>query len=377
MTIYEEAPVRTDTFAVAATPLTTTLNWTAVQVIVDNPTTWWLYLPAARRYIRPGLMGAVVPFPGSTEVSAQWQAPIGYSQPTPIAGQEATLIWLSAGVEASPHPGVAAVVSQQQSVQASVIAPAAGSNTVHVPIPSGTLAIGFGVRSEAIPSEPGHFYQLPQLVSIIGDQTDIEYFATTVISAATAVLARPFDPSDTTVQVSLTAAAGDQSKIDVLAWPIAISVAITQNPGDNPIAVVASNPGNGQPLTIDTGLDGTEAMLGVSMNLANPAPWQRGSKILRIAASIAAGATAGLLAANANVTLYLFTLSLGVDAPAAGPVVLQDTNGNNLHDFETTASIPNPFVGGGTNLTKGLGIQLHNFGAGTLAVRGSLVYTPA
>lgn len=376
MTIYEQPPVRTDTFAVAATPLTTTLNWTAVQVIVDNPTTWWLYLPAARRYIRPGLMGAVVPFPGSTEVSAQWQAPIGYAQPAPIAGQEATLIWLSAGVEASPHPGVAPVTSQQQNVQASVIAPAGGSNTVHVPIPNGTLAIGFAVRSEAIPGEPGHFYETPQLVGIIGDQTDIEYLVTTSATNTT-VLAVPFDSSDTTVQVNLTAAAGEQSKVDVLAWPIAISVAIRQNPGDNPIAVVASNPTNGQPLNIDTGLDGTEQLLGVSQFLATPAPWQRGSKILRIAASIAAGTTAGLLAANANVTLYLFTLSLGVDAPAAGPVVLQDTNGNNLHDFETTASVPNPFVGGGTNLTKGLGIQLHNFGAGALAVRGSLVYTPA
>lgn len=375
MTIYEQPPVRTDTLAVAATPLTTTLNWTAVQVIVDNPTTWWLYLPAARRYIRPGLMGAVVPFPGSTEVSAQWQAPIGYSQPTPIAGQEATLIWLSAGVEASPHPGVAAVVSQQQSVQASVIAPAGGNNTVHVPIPSGTLSIGFAVRSEAIPGEPGHFYETPQAVSIFGDQTDIEYFSTT-LATDTSVLAVPFDPSDMTVEVILAAAAGDQSKIDVLAWPIAVSVAVRQNPGDNPIGVTLIVPSTDISYSIDNPAVG-ENSLGVSLFQATPAPWQRGSTILRFAASIAAGATAPLLAANANVTLYLFTMSLGVDAPAAGPVVLQDTNGTNLHDFETTASIPNPFFGGGTNLAKGLGIQLHNFGAGILAVRGSMPYTPA
>lgn len=375
MTIYEHPPVRTDTFAVAAAPLMTTLSWSAVQVIVDNPTTWWLYLPAARRYIRPGLMGAVVPFPGSTEVSAQWQAPIGYTQPTPVAGQEATLVWLSGGIEASPHPGVAAVVSQQQSVQASVIAPAGGTNRVDVPIPVGTLTIGFAVRSEAIPGEPGHFYDTPQAVGIFGDQTDIEYFSTTVLGAATAVEAVPFDPSDTTVQVILTAAAGEQSKIDVLAWPIALSVAVRQNAGDSPISVLVFDPSTDQAVTIDTGLDGTEAMLGVSQFLANPAPWQAAKSSVRIQSALAANGTVTPVAAVAGQTIYVHSISVVFDAAVAtnNLDVLDGAGGTAVGTISCSVQAPPAQDWKGRPLTKGNALQLKASAA--LAVRGTLTYT--
>lgn len=105
--IYTSAPTQTDVYPVGAQPLQETVNWQAVQVIVDNPTNQWLYLPAAKRYIAPGVMGAIVPFSGSTAVQAQWQAPAGYTQPGTIAGQQATLVWLSPSITAAPDSGVA------------------------------------------------------------------------------------------------------------------------------------------------------------------------------------------------------------------------------------------------------------------------------
>lgn len=143
MTIYEHPPASTDTIAVAGPPIDKQLKWTAVQAMVDNPTTWWLYLPSARRFIAPGIMGAVVPLPGSTGVRAQWQAPVGYTQPTPTAGQQATIVWLSPGIEASPHPGIATVVPSPQTTMLSN--PATGSTNGNFVVPAGTQSLSASV----------------------------------------------------------------------------------------------------------------------------------------------------------------------------------------------------------------------------------------
>jgi hypothetical protein len=372
VSIYTSPPARTDTFAVGAAPLVKALSWTVVQVIVDNPTTWWLYLPTAQRFIHPGVMGAVVPLPGSTQVQVQWQAPVGYSLPPPIAGQQATLVWLSEGVEAAPHPGIATVTSQQQTVLQSVIAPAGGGNTVHIPVPAGTLAIGFAVRSEAIPGEPGHFYETPGLVSIIGDQTDIEYFATTA-ATDTSVLAVPFDSSDATVAVDVVAAAGEQSKIDVLAWPVPISVAVRQNPGDPALGVTLFVEGTNSSYSNDTGLGGTAELLGVSLFEATPAPWQSAASSVRIQSSLGAGGSVTPVAGVAGKTIYVHTISVVFDAAVAA---------NNLDVLDgatvvgtISMAVANPGAQDwkGRPLTAGNGIVLKASAAA--AVRGTLVYT--
>ena len=309
------------TLSPGGSPLLQTLGFSPASVICDNYTPDYLALPDVGKTIPPWTYGAVVALPpGLTRASATLSATTPAIPGPPVPLVQATLTWTDAQLPPDPGHLLQQVTTQQQNVLASVIAPAAGSNQVSVPVPAGTLSIGFAVRSEAIPSEPaGHFYETPQLVSIQGNQTDIEYLTTTSATATT-VLAVPFDSSDTSVTVDLTANASDQSKIDVLAWPIAVSVAITQNPGALPIGVFLAD-GSGNPLgPLDTGLGGADAITPVSMFESTPAPWQAPNLApIRIARTwpTTQATAVELIAAVAGERIYVFGIPITWDATAA------------------------------------------------------------
>jgi len=357
-------------------PLGQSLGFEAATVIVDNYTSSYVVLVDAGKTIPPWYQGATIPLPvGIRQANAKLVATTPAIPGPPVPTTQATLIWTDVALPADPGHPLQQVTAQQQTVVGTVTAGAGATVNADFPVPAGSLAIGFAVRSQADPTNPGHFFDTPQLVTIFGDQTGLEYFGTGA-ATNTSVLSAPFDTSDTTVAVSVKGNAANRSQVDFLAWPILPAVSVRSNPGDLPISAVITDP-SGNFLDIDNPGVG-EFELGVSMFRATAAPWQRPTSLFRIGASIAAGGDLTLVAANANVTLYLFDLSLGLDAViAGGPVVLQDDGGTNLHDFEGATLVPNPFRGRGFNLAKGKGVKLHNFAGGAAAVRGSLLYTPA
>jgi len=107
LSIYTAPPVYAADVAAGVDLAPVELGFTTSQVIVDNPTGQWLYIVPAGRYVPPGVFGAILPFGGCTQVSAQWSAPPGVSQPTAVPGQVANLVWLSAAIDAAPSPGLA------------------------------------------------------------------------------------------------------------------------------------------------------------------------------------------------------------------------------------------------------------------------------
>ena len=81
------------------------LGFNARCLIVDNNTGQWLYDAASRRYIPPGIFGAVLPFPSGSQVGTlTWTAPPGRAQPTGFAGSQAVIIYTEDML--APSPGV-------------------------------------------------------------------------------------------------------------------------------------------------------------------------------------------------------------------------------------------------------------------------------
>jgi hypothetical protein len=345
--IYAAPPVRTDQLAVGAAPLATDLSWTAVQVIVDNPTNQWLYLPAPKRFIDPGRMGAVIPFPGNTQVVAQWQAPVGFVNPQIIAGQVATLVWLSPGIEVAPSPGVASSVNTFSDVLLTDrIDTAAGSNSKIYPMPRGAktimVTIDLGNASRSV---------LPTLMQAVCLPSDFN----AILASGTVLNVNPrqlglVNPEDTAFSISWTMAGANPANVLL------------------DVVVTAENLLNPQNVAFQ--FDALQN-LNVSMASASPASWQ--------APNGGNGSGTGSIGAGSNLTIVpapgsgrntqLFEIELQIVGAPNTFCDLQDDSGNPLGwRLDTTQSGERTLRFYGRNIGQH-GVQLHNSsGAATGAI---------
>jgi len=81
------------------------LGWSADVAVVDNLTNAWVWLPAARRWVAPGVCGAVVLLARGTLAEIEWTTPPGYTAAADPAGS-AVVTFLEAGTGTPPSPGV-------------------------------------------------------------------------------------------------------------------------------------------------------------------------------------------------------------------------------------------------------------------------------
>jgi hypothetical protein len=174
--IWTDAPVRTLVLKTGDQPLSEQLGWNAVNVVVDNFTNQYLYLPDAQRFVAPGQFGAVIPLPGPGRAQAVFQSPPLFVQAPLIAGQQATLVFMSAGVLASPSAGLISEVQLGAetplvlgSTQPVNVPPPATPDVY--PIPVGSLAVGVNLAPNSV-GGAGQFVQL----SITGVQSGQKYF---------------------------------------------------------------------------------------------------------------------------------------------------------------------------------------------------------
>jgi hypothetical protein len=87
-------------------PLDEQLQFMARSVVVDNFTSSWLYVRAARRYVPPG-GGAGLSFPGTQKASIEWRTPPGKTPIPAIPSEAAEVIFSS-----SSTPEGAGITSQ-------------------------------------------------------------------------------------------------------------------------------------------------------------------------------------------------------------------------------------------------------------------------
>jgi len=79
------------------------LGFPVHSIIIDNPTSQWIWLESAARSIPPGNMDRVVQVPrASTKAQIRWRAPAGVAQPGAGAAVAATITFCEAFLQPSP-----------------------------------------------------------------------------------------------------------------------------------------------------------------------------------------------------------------------------------------------------------------------------------
>jgi len=88
--------IQSQDFEVTSASLNTALGWLAHSIIVDNPTTSWLYLQNINRYVGPGVMQCIIPIESGTQVAqAKFQAPPGVTNPGLYHATNAHVVYTS------------------------------------------------------------------------------------------------------------------------------------------------------------------------------------------------------------------------------------------------------------------------------------------
>lgn len=351
------------TLAPGGHALAQSLGFAAAAVTVDNLTSSYVTLTDVGKVVPPWIYGAVVPLPpGLTRASAKLTATTPAIPGPPVPVTQVTLIWTDVPLPADPGHLLQQVTTQQQNVQTTITATAGNSTTdQNIPIPAGTLAIGFGVYGGGSLSTAGS-------VNFTGDQTGIDYFLGAVASNSDGVQSVPFDATDTSITVKLDQTGkAAPAKIDVLAWPVVPVVTVKQNQGDLPIGVFLER-SDGVAIDVDAGVAGGSLRLGTSLEGAAPAPWQASPFSKEIDANEVVGTRFQIVAGSPGVTIYVHEVSFGSNA--AAKVDLEDGSGGTVigRMFYPAAAAPihvHDFKG--RKLTTGNGLF------GNLAVGGTEV----
>jgi hypothetical protein len=93
-----------DFLSTATARLDQELGFPVHSIMVDNPTTQWLFVQSAQRFVMPGLMGLVMQVPrAANKAEAQWRAPVGVTQPALENATTATITFCEAFL--APNPG--------------------------------------------------------------------------------------------------------------------------------------------------------------------------------------------------------------------------------------------------------------------------------
>lgn len=349
-------------------PLAQSLGFTAATVIVDNLTSSYVTLGDVGKTIPPWTYGAVVALPPGLRRATASLTPTTPAIPgPPVPVSQVTLTWTDQVLSASPGHLLQQVTTQQQNVLGTVPANAGTSTTKDLPVPAGTLAIGFSTYG-------GAGLSTAAAVNITGDQTGINYFVAASASASDGVQSVPFDVTDTSVTVILNQTSSvANAKIDVLAWPALPAVIVKQNQGGLPIGVFLER-SDGVAIDVDQP-SGVELELGVSLFRATPNSYQ----VVNVNGSIgsggiASGATLTVIAAGgASVRTRLRKPEFELVAAANSIVQVECPAG-------TARAVVNGAVAQRVNLDfdyldcgLAAGVALHNTGAAsTAAVNGHI-----
>lgn len=305
------------TLAPGGQALAQSLGFEAATVTVDNYTNSYVTLTDVGRTIPPWLYGAVVPLPpGITRATAKLTATTPAIPGPPVPLSQAVLTWTDAVLPPDPGHLLQQVTTQQQTVIGTITAGVGATVSQDFAVPAGSLAIGFAVRSQTDPT--GGSFDTPQLVEIIGDQTNQVYFDTGA-ATNTSVLSAPLDTSDTSVTCNVKGSGAHRSQVDFLAWPVLPVMSVRQNPGDTALNAVLLETGTSIAIDTDNPAAG-QFELGVSMFHATPALWQAAAKRQRINS---AAASFSVLGAPATGYKLLGAL-LAIRAGAAGFIELSD-----------------------------------------------------
>lgn len=309
MSIYTSAPVEKDTIYVGGAELNKSLDWVPAHVQVDNWTTQYVYLPGPGVTVGPGVVSRIVPLPASTYAQAKFQAPPNVSSPLPVNGQKCDLIWLSAGVDVVPHPGVLLPPGNQQTYQqAKRLTPDPNTGNILVTLPAGQVATGI------VAIEPGMEVlttflwgpgpgQGSAIFRLIGHQTGYPYARFQyVYGAGTQIPVR-----------QMVDYAVDQSydvTIDNSAGTAAVNYVILggPNPVTEVVAQIVDTRGNSL-------LQGdANGNLGVTHVSAKPAPWQAPDSSAIFNASYPPGTNNIIIPAQgAGQRIYLHWVAVYVD----------------------------------------------------------------
>ncbi len=153
-TIYDAPPAHTEIFGVGSADLNVPLGggFQAAHIWVNNRSNQSLYLPDAPDVVPPGVTRVLAIL--NTDVArASWTVPsqFGVTQFGAPTGA-AVIIWLNAGIDISPTPGVANnpnVQSPQKSL-GTLVVPGNGNKSATYSVPEGTHSIGVLVQTGAL-----------------------------------------------------------------------------------------------------------------------------------------------------------------------------------------------------------------------------------
>ncbi|HZV49910.1 MAG TPA: hypothetical protein VFD49_09115 [Candidatus Dormibacteraeota bacterium] len=401
MSIYTSPPADTTVYAVGSDPLTKQLGWTASQVLVDNPTNQWLYLPQARRWVAPGVMGAVVPLPGNTSVQVAWLTPPGYTAAPIVAGQEATLVWLSPEIEAVPSPGVATtplVTVQQGTVD--ITGPVTiGGNVPVVNAAGNQLAVlrqqsqlsgsPFTAKSGTTTSQSfnlsGSTHAVGILIGnpggcssiqVVGNVSGAKYLSEVPSSAGGLFFAPVLAAVDTSVTVSCTTYQGQTSQVWVVEVDDPQALAVISNSGF--YNTVGYDPfGNLLGVGSYTQQPGYSS-LAVTHQWSNPAPWQAPSDSIAVHQAFNANTDYTLINGVAGKQIYLHEVNLVWDATSQWELALYDgpsSGGVVVGELSLFTQSPPPISFRGRPLTAGNALVARS--TGNVTGRGTVTYSQA
>lgn len=327
------------------------LSFVARCVQVDNYTSAFVRIPGATRDVPPYLYGTIVPIDGTQIAEASLVATVPpYAAGPPVPSNVASLTFYEADLTPDAGHLLSSAVYNLPQVLGSVTAPANTTVPKSFPLPSGTVSVGYGINFA------GGGLGTPVEVVINGDQTQTVY-RDDLQPGIPPVHASLVDSVDTSITVAVTASIPIAAKVDVLAWIMPVTMTVAPD-----ISVPF-------PVTFHNNLSGQSAL---------PAPWQAANlEPFTIAAVIAAGGNTNIIPAVAGMAIYLFSLSMTVDALGAAGSDIRFFDGVPGGGGAERGRIgynvqPPPIQFNGTRLTVGNGWYFFNGGAGAVTIRGTV-----
>ncbi|HJS94521.1 MAG TPA: hypothetical protein VJ741_09670 [Solirubrobacteraceae bacterium] len=236
-------------------------------------------------------------------------------------------------------------------------------------VPVGTQSIGYLVRSD-------HGNDTPGSITITGQTSDNEYFATVAQSNIGGPQWAPFAATDSAVLVQMDTNSANPSAIDVLASPFVQTVDVTTD-FETALTVTIHDPqvvGRAASV-INEGSRGNA--LAVTTELMQPLIWEPGGATsVEVANALVNGGTVTPIAGVAGESIYVFLIALGFDASSAGNdlQILEGGAGGTSRGRISAASVNPPAQWwGGRQFGAGNGLTLKANGA-ALTPRGVIVY---
>ncbi len=338
-TIYDAAPVRSFTFKVTDPDLNEDLGagFQAAHIWVNNLSNQSLFLPDAPDVVPAG-MTRVVAIRRSDHARASWSIPPAFAITQPAAPLGAAiLIFLNAGIEIAPHPGVpntpVGVNLPWKLVGTKTTTGSGADQIITSAVDPGTQSLGIAIS--------GNFQQGLQPPSVTGVQSNTLYLPTSL---------NPATRTAGWLVIPVNGALDSTYKIN---WGAATAAGIV-------VSVYASGLTPGYPaLSQNFMADSLPVVIAIDQT---PAIWQAPNRI-----PISRVGGGSLIPAVAGQTVYGFGGGVRIYiAAAGGSVIISGGNGDQLVSVASDTTSWAPFQLNGAALgAVGTGVsQTVNGGAG-------------